>query len=368
MRKITLVLLLLVVIILSSCEKVFDFSNQNNNTDTNDAVDKEIDYSIGITNISDSKNWGDMPALGQPVIFHKISTKKSIFSYDEEVEINVELALNYFDMYHIENGDLHVKIKESEYYEIVGKSEYVIEDFKSEKYCARNDKKYTINFTFIIKPIKQSFKVSTIEFLFKYNYNVSLFNAWENDICNGHSEYRFDFGKEYFFIIKGMYFYNDSENMKLSLSNDDLKSDTLVKDFNNGIIDKQTFYRGMIDSSLLDDIYLIIKDNRINYFSKNLKFQIVFLDQNHEVFKAFSNVELEYYSILLKEKEELEMVKMLLELLNENSKISSEKIDNEIIDIYEEIVSIGNRTYMFDSLKEYNDYADYIFDYVLTVE
>ena len=367
-KKIALILFATFLLCLSACKFGILDSNDNDviDNDTNDDV-KEIDYSIGITNVSNSNVSESFP-IHQPVINHKITTDKSIFAYDEELIINVELAASESTSRYIIEGDLNFRIKESEYYEVIGKSEYVIEEFSYENYRSRKDNLYPLKFKFIIKPTKQSFKVSTIEFLVKCNYHDDMLDFWGRQHYSSHSEYRFNFNREYFFAIKGMYFYNDFKNMKLSLNNDDLERDTLVKDYNNGIIDKKTFYRGMMDSFLLDDIKLIIKDNRINYFSKNLKFQIVFSDQKHELFKAFSNIELQYYSIRLNEKEELEMVEILLELLKENTKISSDKIGNEIINIYEEYVLIGKQTYMFDSLKEYDDYADYIFDYLFVVE
>ena len=165
-----------------------------------------------------------------------------------------------------------------------------------------------------------------------------------------------------------MYFFNDSKNMKLSLNNNDLERDTLLKDYNNGIIDKKTFYRGMMDSFLLDDIELIIEDNYIDYFSKNLKFRIEFLNQNNEFFKALSNLDIEYYGYHVKEKDDVEVIEMLFEILKENFEISSEKIEIEIKEIYDGYAWIYERTYMFNDLKEYDDYEDYMFDYICVVE
>ena len=91
-----------------------------------------------------------------------METSKVEYSMDETLEITVKMIEN---VYAIE-GELYIQMEESEYFEIIGDKEIIINDFGSGKYCSFAQ---PLEVKFNIKAIKETCCLESFSFKIKFN-------------------------------------------------------------------------------------------------------------------------------------------------------------------------------------------------------
>ncbi len=322
----------------------------------------------GIVNEFDASN---EPTIALP-FFYKITTDKCEYSIGEEVKITLELGLSWFQRNCFEEGDLNIKISDDESYEVIGQSEYVIEDFitmiegnKESKYYATNDNRYPIKLVFTIKPIKEHSNLSVIYFSLKFNYSdKEIFSGM--DIDNIFKDWWFDFNEEYIFNIKGMYFVNVDGNVKLSLSQLELINASVNMEYENGQIEKSDYVNELFSSLLLGNIIIDYSWNAsqglydIKYYSNSIRLHITIDNQDNEFVK---NV-----LALLEKKSNKEAAKLILNYVDTQIILSADLYEEELHSIENtKVISLTSFYVLRYVSKEFSDFKDYWFNYNYTL-
>ena len=317
----------------------------------------------GIVNEYDSSN---EPTMASP-FFYKITTDKSEYLIDEEVKITLELGLDWFQRYAFEEGDLDIKISNSNSYEVIGQSEYVIEDFitmnegnKESEYFSTNDNNYPIKLIFTIKSIKENSNLSVIYFLFKFNYTDE--EMWLSEQNNILGDWWFDFDEEYIFNIKGMYFVNVDGNMKLSLSEVELINESLNIEYENGKIGKSDYVDELFSSLLLGNIIIDYSWNvsqglyDIRYYSNSIRLHITIDNQDNEFVKNVLP--------LLEKEDNKEAAKLILNYVNNQKILSADLYEVELHNIEKtKVISLTSFYVLNYVSKGFSDFEDYWFNY-----
>ena len=317
----------------------------------------------GIVNEYDSSN---EPTMASP-FFYKITTDKSEYLIDEEVKITLELGLAWFQRYAFEEGDLNIKISNSNSYEVIDQSEYVIENFiamnegnKESEYFSTNDNNYPIKLTFTIKSIKENSNLSMICFLFKFNYTDK--ETWLSERGNILGDWWFDFDEEYIFNIKGMYFVNVDGNMKLSLSQVELINESVNKEYENGKIGKSDYVDELFSSLLMGNIFIDYSWNAsqglydIRYYSNSIRLNITIDKQDNEFVKNVLP--------LLENEDNKEAAKLILNYVNTQKILSADLYEVELHNIKKtKVISLTSFYVLNYVSKDFSDFEDYWFNY-----
>lgn len=312
-----------------------------------------------------------------PVPFsYKISTKKSSFSYDETIEIDFELGLDSFLSRMFQPSDMTIKIEDNDFYEIINQQEYVFENTiienKDEEtvyykpfisdYFSTNDNKYPIKLKYFIKPTKDSFRLSSIDFSIKVKFSEDFKNEIQTQIGYNYNylgSWWFDFDEDYKFNIRAMYFINENKLMKLSLNYKKILEVYLNEPYEKEEIDKDIYMDRLINSLVLGNVAVqYYQDGTLCYISENIKFKI---SMENNFYEKIIN--------LMNERKNKEVAINVLNYLNDNIDIPSQLYELELNNINKNTVIIdyyplpSNISFNIP----FNDYKNYIFDYEYSV-
>lgn len=346
------------IVLILSVLIINKFDDQNLPNDNPDLPNDNPDLpTLPVSGIINESN----PDLGLTSIGYKITTSETSCLYDQEFKIFVELSTSAEAIVEIGDGDLFIRISDSEYYEIIGDKEIVVKNFNSKEYRKTDDNPYPIRVEFTIKPIKPSFIVDDICISMKYTL-INNKEFYEMYFSYPFEQCWFNFNNEYFFNIRAMLFVNDAEGMKLSTNYFDMIENTLNKEYENGIIDKETYMSRYTASTLIYGICVWVNDDHVGYWSLDLKVYITFKNKDDETKLLINKLIYEYDA----ERNLKEAANLILEIAYKFGDITQEVYEREMLSIEENSVLTGR--YTADHLIPFDDYEDYIhndYEYII---
>ena len=287
-------------------------------------------------------------------IYYRISTDFLEYEYNQEVKIKIEVGVTFESYYEISQCDLYIKIKESEYYDIVGKSEYVIEDYNSPEYLSMTeDTQYFSELTFIIKPVKESYSINTVGFSLKFEFADICYEEKYSRYNNSDADWWVDFSDEYFLNLRGIYFINGSGIMKLSTNLFELLNNTLMKEYNDGLIDKSTYMDKYLCSLIRNRIGVHEWLGVVEYYSENLVFYLRFKNQDAELNLLIRK--------LIEENKMKDAAELILNTAYEFGDIPQKIYEIELANIQKLQVGPGWR--VTPDLIPFRDYEEFVYDY-----
>lgn len=351
MKKIKLLLVMFVVTIilaiLSGCEHSHDYMWVNGENPKLafeickacfHVRDMEKEYSRPLT--VGMPDWGSVPAVDPP-IGYDIELDSGMYNYNEEINITLNLYFGYPYYIYFSEGDLHVKISESEYYEIVGKDEYIVENFSAER--AKEAEKLSYKFT--IKATEACKGIESVEF--KIKANIDAFWSGTNGAIGDPAGWYCDKSWDYCFTIFSLGFKSDSQGIILNEYKERLFYDSINREYLSGVLSKDDyiykFYEYYLDDSVILSVNYV--DDNANkpyfkYLSKNIRAEF-YLTTSCEYFMSLYNDE----ENPIESKYELK--KRLIKILFDEGYISSEEYECEINYIEER--RKGNGYWFFSS-------------------
>ena len=317
-------------------------------------VNKSHDSNTPTPSVSGIVNESNSEQDVFPPFQYRITTEKTTYSYDEELEITLEIGFDSFSLPASIGDYFHAKIEESEFYEILGQQEYILKDFDYYDYCGKTESKYPIVYKYKIRPVKESFGLSRINFAFKFNSEYYKGQQEWNSHILTYGNWWFDFSNEYFFHIRGMYFINNKDNIELSVDFSNLVKNNLLADYNNGLVDKETYMDRYINSVVnIDGIAISQSFGEVEYYSENVTIYLKFKDQENEVYLTIKK--------LIEERKLKEASKIIFETAFKYGDITQEVYEKEMTKMEQKEIRVI--LYIDSELMPFNDYSDYLYDY-----
>ena len=181
-------------------------------------------------------------------IGYDIELDSGMYEYGEEINITLNLYFGYPYYVFFNDGDLHVKIADSEYYEIVGNDEYIEEDFNSEK--AKDIKK--ISFKFTIKATEACKTEESVEFKIKANFDEAYWRGMTTVKVDSPTGWIYDSSEEYSFSIYSLGFKTDSLGIILGEKSKVIFYDSINREYLSGILSKDDYVYKVYEYYLKD--------------------------------------------------------------------------------------------------------------------
>ena len=283
-------------------------------------------------------------------IGYDIELDSGMYEYGEEININLKKYFGYPYYTYFSNGDLHVKIAESEYYEIVGRDEYVVEDFNSEK--AKDTKK--ISYKFTIKATEACSTEESVEFKIKANFDEAYWRGMTTVKVDSPKGWLYDNSQEYSFSIYSLGFKTDSLGIILGENSEVIFYDSINREYLNGILSKDDYACKVYEYCLKDrpivdidyDADLIGRITNESYFIYKTKYIRA---------EFYFTTNRDYFMSLYDDKEnpvesDIELKKGLIKILYDEGYISSEEYECEINYIEESENKGGLRHWPYDMM------------------
>ena len=289
----------------------------------------------------------------------QINIDSGSYDYNDEIEITV-LIDQFFDhnQYYL-GGELRVKIAESEYYEIVGQDEYIVDNFSTDIVngnCA---------FKFIIKVTKPCNLLQKIVFNIKIPITDSYYAGTEG-LRTG-PEWSCSKNEEYNFSVYSLGFMADSKGVILGKWYYDrrLFFDSVNREYLSGELSKDNYidriYEFYYNDSFRVDIHYVNDSANKPYFeysSKNIRAEL-YITSNRDYLISLAEEQDN------REESRTKLAKLLLKTLYDGRLISEDEYENEIKYIETRDPQIIGSTFLLDYMapKDYllKNNIDYVY-------
>lgn len=317
--------------------------------------------------------------VGGPLDFlsYKIEIPKNKYAYGEIISIKFQITsyvgLLIDDYVVIEEGDLHVKLESTEYFEVIGTNEYVFPNVRT-VYVNEDTNIWPVEGEFKIKAITKSLIPHKLELKMKFNMADKI----EQEIRDGLIErYWIDLSEEYFYSREIIKFMSDNDKMVLFSENPrEVFFEIVNKQYEQNLLTEQEYLNRCVDflkstsptqKVYIDFIYDYIEYDEkgsfeileVYYFSDNFKVKFD-MTQNEEYRAYFNSKVLKIYDSGIVEFQKDIMAIEIIEVLYQNKIISLEEYNREQQYINQ---SIGYLSISDNSSILVDNWEDYLCDY-----
>lgn len=299
--------------------------------------------------------FGTMPAF-QPFINYDIFIESDSYDYGEEFQIHLWISPVFQTHDIIAEGDLKLKIEESDSYEVIGKKEVVIKNFSAD-----SDRTY-IQFT--IKAVDKSNLVDKIQFKLKFNYKEKGMQDYLSTSTKAKSEW-INLDEEYFYSIDQLVYIADSKGIMLAGkkiimdiydAENNLFYKSINREYNSNTIDKNEYIKKCYQHVTKDQSYIYVNDEYIRYVSKNIR-AYFYIDFDYEEVKNLYNSD--------NESEKQAYASELIYLLYNQNYISEETYLQELEYIKTKGITTKNKGLKFDLMEIDFDFIEYKNEYII---
>ena len=294
-----------------------------------------------------------------PLIPYEIRVDSGRLDYNEEFDIHLNLKVGRYYCGYIAEGPLYVKLEESPYYEVVGKSEYITPDFSNHE----DRDTLSLDFKFTVKATAPTEIIEQFKFKIKFTPHESF---WEEAPFLSLNEHYFycNTDEEYFFTVSALNFMIDSQGIIMGAWNPQLFYDSINREYLSGAIKSYDDYVTRIFTCITEDMpHLQMRPadaynrNSCGYLSKNI-IASFYLDE------SFDSMYDKYSSERQMDKKEA--AKELMGILYSQGHINSDQYEEEIkyIDSQDVLGTTSNFTIDYEEIIDPDLFKERIIKYV----
>ena len=293
-----------------------------------------------------------------PLIPYEIRVDSGRFDYNEEFDIYLTLRVGRYYCNFIAEGPLYVKLQESPYYEVVGKSEYITPDFSNHE----DRDTLSLDFKFTVKATAPTEIIEQFKFKIKFTPHEDFEKEAPFLSLNEHYFYC-NTEEEYFFTISALNFMSDSQGIIMGAWNPQLFYDSINREYLSGAVKSYDDYVTRIFTCITEDtphLQMSPADkynrNSCGYLSKNIIAAFYLEESFDSMYEKYSS-EIPTYK--------KEVAKELIEILYSQGHINSDQYEEEVEYIDSNVLgTTSNYSIDYDEIIDPDLFKERIIKYV----